>query len=451
LQTLSEPISQLSNSRQARPGNAWAIRVAGLSKQYSIGRHERGYRTLRETLLSGLVAPFRRLRQLGGDQEEERFWALKDVSFEVKRGEVVGIIGRNGAGKSTLLKILGRVTEPTEGRVEIRGRVASLLEVGTGFHPELSGRENIYLNGAILGMTRAEIRRKFDEIVAFAQVERFLDTPVKRYSSGMYVRLAFAVAAHLESEILVVDEVLSVGDAEFQKKCLGRMSEVAGEGRTVLLVSHNLRSVSALCSKLITLSAGQICFNGDPAQGISDYLAMFRTPENANGSEFRPRNNPDKDARLITARLTDQDGNPATGFRQDQAIRIEVVTEISSPRLIFRLGIGIQTMDGTVLLTSSPDDELGARPVEAGLHVYECHIPKHFLNAGTFNVTIAADVPMQSMFFFHEAALRFEVLELGGRQSEIRDKRLGLVRCPLLWRKIVARSAANYSALANQP
>ena len=206
----------------------------------------------------------------------EEFWALKDVSFEVKRGEVLGIIGRNGAGKSTLLKILSRITEPSEGRVTIKGRVASLLEVGTGFHPELTGRENIYLNGAILGMTRAEIKRKFDEIVAFAEVEKFLDTPVKRYSSGMYVRLAFAVAAHLEPEILVVDEVLAVGDAEFQKKCLGKMSEVASGGRTVLFVSHNMAAVTSLCSRAVLLVGGKLGRQGDVAETVGAYLGDGR-------------------------------------------------------------------------------------------------------------------------------------------------------------------------------
>src|SRR5256714_11108201 len=228
-----------------------AIRVDSLSKLYRVGARQHGYKTLRETIVDTCTAPWRRIRQSFVPRTEanetgvrlvgENFWALKDVSFEVQPGEVVGIIGRNGAGKSTLLKILSRITEPTSGRVELRGRVGSLLEVGTGFHPELTGRENIYMNGSILGMSRREIARKFDEIVAFAEVERFLDTSVKRYSSGMYVRLAFAVAAHLDPEILVVDEVLAVGDAEFQKKCLGKMDEVAHEkGRTVLFVSHNM-------------------------------------------------------------------------------------------------------------------------------------------------------------------------------------------------------------------
>ena len=249
------------------------IRVENLGKEYIIGGREKGNETFREMLTNSLAAPFRRLRRLkGAVEEEERFWALKDVSFEVQRGEVVGIIGRNGAGKSTLLKILSRITEPTEGEVEIRGRVASLLEVGTGFHPELTGRENIYLNGAILGMSRAEIDRKFDEIVVFAEVEKFLNTPVKRYSSGMYVRLAFAVAAHIDPEVLIVDEVLAVGDRQFQEKCLGRMQSISKkEGKTILFVSHNLDAVQRICSSAIYLRDGQIKLKGDVEFVIDKY------------------------------------------------------------------------------------------------------------------------------------------------------------------------------------
>ncbi len=251
-----------------------AIRVENLGKQYRIGARQAGYSTIRETVTDLAVAPLRRLRRLGQPAPaEETIWALKDVSFEVKQGEVVGIIGRNGAGKTTLLKILSRITEPTEGRAEILGRVGSLLEVGTGFHPELTGRENIYLNGAILGMKRAEIHRKFDEIVEFAEIERFLDTPVKRYSSGMHVRLAFAVAAHLEPEILLVDEVLSVGDAAFQKKCLGKMGDVAEEGRTVLFVSHKMTAVESLCTRALQIDRGRIALSGGTEQVISSYLA----------------------------------------------------------------------------------------------------------------------------------------------------------------------------------
>src|SRR6201991_1166195 len=238
--------------------NAPAIRVENLSKVYRLEHESRRHRSFREALTDAALAPIRRIRQLQGrDEMMEDFWALKDVSFEVNPGDVLGIVGRNGAGKSTLLKILSRITEPTQGRAVLRGRVASLLEVGTGFHPDLTGRENIFLNGAILGMTKAEIKKKFDEIVAFAGVERYIDTPVKRYSSGMYVRLAFAVAAHLESEILIVDEVLAVGDVEFQKKCLGKMGDISkGEGRTVLFVSHNMPSIKALCNKGIILENG---------------------------------------------------------------------------------------------------------------------------------------------------------------------------------------------------
>ncbi|HEY6342770.1 MAG TPA: ABC transporter ATP-binding protein [Bryobacteraceae bacterium] len=248
-----------------------AIRVEGLSKQFRIGSPER-YRTFRDTLTDTLAAPFRFMRNGASNKAPaETIWALKDVSFEVRHGEVIGIIGRNGAGKSTLLKILSRITEPTKGHAEIHGRVGSLLEVGTGFHPELTGRENIFLNGAILGMKRAEILRKFDEIVAFAEIEKFIDTPVKHYSSGMYVRLAFAVAAHMQSEILIVDEVLAVGDAEFQKKCLGRMKEVSAGGRTVLFVSHNLDVVSRLCGRAALLAGGRLEDIGSCSSILSAY------------------------------------------------------------------------------------------------------------------------------------------------------------------------------------
>jgi len=253
------------------------IRVENLSKKYIIGhqRQER-YTALRDVLANGAKGLFQSIQNSKSErQAQEEFWALKDVSFEIKQGDRVGIIGRNGAGKSTLLKVLSRITEPTKGKIRIKGRVASLLEVGTGFHPELTGRENIYLNGAILGMSKAEIKRKFDEIVAFAEVEKFLDTPVKRYSSGMYVRLAFSVAAHLEPEVLIVDEVLAVGDAQFQKKCLGKMEEVGKEGRTVIFVSHQMAAIENLCSTSIVLSQGCVHYIGDVKSGIQAYLDDF--------------------------------------------------------------------------------------------------------------------------------------------------------------------------------
>jgi lipopolysaccharide transport system ATP-binding protein len=253
-----------------------AIRVEGLGKQYRIGGPRARYRTIRESVIEAAKAPFRRLssalRGDGSGADGETIWALKDVSFEVERGEVVGIIGRNGAGKSTLLKVLSRITEPTEGWAEIHGRVGSLLEVGTGFHPELTGRENIYLSGAVLGMRREEIDRRFDEIVAFAEIGKFVDTPVKHYSSGMYVRLAFAVAAHLEPEVLLIDEVLAVGDAAFQRKCLGKMDQVAQEGRTVLFVSHNMAAVSRLCRWAFLLSSGRLVASGASDEVVQRYL-----------------------------------------------------------------------------------------------------------------------------------------------------------------------------------
>jgi lipopolysaccharide transport system ATP-binding protein len=260
-----------------------ALRVEGLGKQYRIGKAEAAYRTFRDVLADTLSAPFRRAVGLlrgnaaAANNLSETIWALRDVSFEVKKGEVVGIIGRNGAGKSTLLKILSSITEPSIGEAKLYGRVGALLEVGTGFHPELTGRENIYLNGAILGMSRAEIRRKFDEIVAFAEVEKFIDTPVKHYSSGMGLRLGFAVAAHLEPEILIVDEVLAVGDAAFQKKCLGKMGEVAGEGRTVLFVSHNMAAVNQLCGRAVWLNNGQSVADGETNAVVQLYLESNST------------------------------------------------------------------------------------------------------------------------------------------------------------------------------
>jgi lipopolysaccharide transport system ATP-binding protein len=281
------------------------ISIENVSKRYTLAHKRKGeqYATFREAIVRRAAAPFKAIREkvrvrsgLNGSRSNgstyppsnesvENFWALKDVSFEVKQGDVIGIIGRNGAGKSTLLKILSRITEPTEGRIRIKGRVASLLEVGTGFHPELTGRENIYLNGSILGMSRVEIKTKFDEIVAFAEVEKFLDTPVKRYSSGMYVRLAFAVAAHLEPEILIVDEVLAVGDAEFQKKCLGKMHDVATGGRTVLFVSHNMQAVSVLCSRAVFLRGGSLEYAGGVEETIEAYLSTF---SNTVGSDELP-------------------------------------------------------------------------------------------------------------------------------------------------------------------
>lgn len=343
--------------RSTAPMSDTVIQVENLGKKYVIGHQQQGnsrYVALRDVVADGAKSLGRRLRYPLKPQpnpHEEEFWALKDVSFEVKQGEVVGIIGRNGAGKSTLLKILSRITEPTEGRVRLRGRVASLLEVGTGFHPELTGRENIFLNGAILGMSRVEINRKFDEIVDFAEVERFLDTPVKRYSSGMYVRLAFAVAAHLEPEILVVDEVLAVGDAAFQKKCLGKMENVAHqEGRTILFVSHQMSAIKNLCSRTIALSSGAVQFDGDPQSGISFYLQdLARASSKTSVAQIRRTGT--GDLVITDFWLEDAEGGLITTVTSGSTITLNFGYKVNSQNSLknVSLGFSLHTNLGDIL------------------------------------------------------------------------------------------------------
>ena len=301
------------------------IKVEKLSKQYRLGA-TRGYKTFREVIVKTVRAPFRKFgnsnpRSESGNPLSDSIWALRDVSFELKQGEVVGIIGRNGAGKSTLLKILSKITEPTRGRIELKGRVGSLLEVGTGFHPELTGHENIYLYGAILGMDRWEVTRKFDEIVAFAGLEKFIDTPVKRYSSGMYMRLAFAVAAHLETEILLVDEVLAVGDVTFQKKCLGKMGDIADEGRTVLFVSHNMGALRALCEKGLLIEQGQIDYNGDVKSAIDQYFKRLESYSYQKLSERKDRRGSGT-SRFTKIRVGDKSGRSLSTFRSGQSLQV---------------------------------------------------------------------------------------------------------------------------------
>jgi lipopolysaccharide transport system ATP-binding protein len=345
------------------------IRARGVGKQYRIGAREQGYTTLRETIVGAASAPFRRLRG-GGGSAGEIMWALKDVSFDVAPGEVVGVIGRNGAGKSTLLKVLSRITKPTTGEVDIYGRVGSLLEVGTGFHPELTGRENIFLNGAILGMRRAEIARKFEEIVAFAEVEKFLDTPVKRYSSGMYVRLAFAVAAHLEPEILIVDEVLAVGDAQFQKKCLGKMSDVAKEGRTVLFVSHNMVAVKSLCQRALLIEAGRVSCDGDVDQVVDSYLTagtdMSQTgviPDDA------PRLYSTGEAKFRSIQLMDDSGRPVSQLYLGQPFRIVLTLDVVKEIRDGVIEVDVATRDGSpVTFTSTLDGGNPATYLPEGRH-----------------------------------------------------------------------------------
>ena len=336
------------------------IKAENLGKMYTIGHQaeNRRYVALRDVLMQNARTLWSKTKDLAtgkpiiqGDTLEE-IWALKDVSFEIKRGEAVGIIGRNGAGKSTLLKVLSRITEPTTGRVTIKGRIASLLEVGTGFHPELTGRENIYLNGTILGMTRAEIKRKFDEIIAFAEIEKFLDTPVKRYSSGMYVRLAFAVAAHLEPEILVVDEVLAVGDAEFQKKCLGKMGTAATQGRTVLLVSHNMSAIRSLCERTVILDRGCIVFAGSTTQAIDQYMTDI---QEKNSYDFDLSNIPRSGHFGSKLRLNRLRFNRGAGIWHGQVLEVELDFECFADVDEVSFGIGFCTRDGVRLMSIDSD------------------------------------------------------------------------------------------------
>ncbi len=334
-----------------------AIAVENLSKLYRLGARQDGYRTLRETVMEAAAAPWRRLRRLAAPRAEatdgrEDLWALRDVSLEIEPGEVVGVIGRNGAGKSTFLKILSRITEPTGGRAELRGRVGSLLEVGTGFHAELTGRENIYLNGAICGMSRREVRNKFDAIVAFAEVEQFLDTPVKRYSSGMFVRLAFAVACHMEPEILLVDEVLAVGDAAFQKKCLGRMEEVGRSGRTVLFVSHNMATVLHLCEKVALFERGRLGFVGPCEEGVSRYINPTTFADGADVDLAAHANRrPGCTPLLGRVRLLNGDGAAATQFVCGEPVAVEVSVPAGGPVKEPHVAVGFEDAFGCRLFT----------------------------------------------------------------------------------------------------
>jgi lipopolysaccharide transport system ATP-binding protein len=367
-----------------------AVRVEALSKQYRIGGRQEGYKTFRESLTDALQSPVRRLGALlrgtngRGQDPEDTFWALKDISFEVRKGEVVGIIGRNGAGKSTLLKVLSRITEPTSGLAEIRGRVGSLLEVGTGFHPELTGRENIFLNGAILGMRKAEIARRFDEIVAFSEVEKFIDTPVKRYSSGMYLRLAFAVAAHLEPEILLVDEVLAVGDAAFQKKCLGKMGEVKQEGRTVIFVSHNMGAIMQLCPRVIWIESGQIEGQGDTRAIISRYFCDNNIPMGVvaiDSSEAKGR------AKLKEIYLMDEDHNIRPDIDYDRSFYIVVRYEVMSRVDGLLLGLKVHNEQNVVAVHTAtcdwPETVEGIKG-EEGCYLAYVKIPAATLTPGRY-------------------------------------------------------------------
>jgi lipopolysaccharide transport system ATP-binding protein len=412
-----------------------AIRVESLSKAYQIGVARERHDTLRDELMDRLGSLLR--RKGPRRSAKQTFWALQDVSFEVQRGEVVGIVGRNGAGKSTLLKILSRITEPSAGRAEIYGRVGSLLEVGTGFDHELTGLENIYLSGAILGMRKAEIDRKLDEIIAFSEVDRFIDTPVKRYSSGMYVRLAFAVAAHLEPEILIVDEVLAVGDAAFQRKCLGKMGDVAQEGRTVLFVSHNMAAITRLCKWGLWLDKGRLRGRGTAEEVVAAYFAAgiqalgelsFRDRlAEAPGSDF---------IRLLALRVRSGRGDVTASLDARSPIHVEIEYEVLRPATSLRVGFRLTAHDGSVLFTATDADgaEEGAEEERApGTYVSRCTIPGSFLSFGQYFLTVGSDTPMIQSHFLVERGLAFTVEQTGGIGGHLSDGRQGLLRLALPW------------------
>ncbi|RJQ38999.1 MAG: ABC transporter ATP-binding protein [Dehalococcoidia bacterium] len=363
----------------------FAIKAENLGKLYRTGQFV-GYRNLQENLSHALLSPFRRFRD-GSTQAtkpDNYIWALKDVSFQVRQGEVVGIIGRNGAGKTTLLRILTRITEPTEGGAEIRGRVSALLEVGTGFHPELTGRENVYLNGAILGMKRYEIKRKFDEIVEFSGVEKFIDTPLKRYSSGMQVRLAFSVAAHLEPEILLVDEVLAVGDAQFQKKCLGKMENVSKEGRTVLFVSHNMAAINRLCPRAILLDNGRLVQDGHSVSVTNAYLNGEAGVGGQRTWELEEAPGTDE-LRLTSIKLLKADGTPASVVEVHEPLTLRIGYHIGQPGLSFRCAALFFTQGVCAFSTIEPSE---TRQEQIGDYFSEVFIPPNLLAEGEYTVGI---------------------------------------------------------------
>ena len=388
-----------------------AIRVEHLSKQYAIGTGKYRYDTLRDQLAESAKVLFRRNGH--PHVSKETIWALKDISFEIKKAEVVGIIGRNGAGKSTLLKILSRITKPTSGYANIHGRVGSLLEVGTGFHPELTGRENIYLNGAILGMRKAEIDRKFDEIVAFAETEKFIDTPVKHYSSGMYLRLAFAVAAHLEPEILIVDEVLAVGDAHFQKKCLNKMQDVGHQGRTVLFVSHNMPAITRLCERVILLDEGRVLRDGPSHHVVSMYLNSglstmaareWPDPAKAPGGEV---------ARLRAVRIRAEDGQIMEAVDIRQPVRIEMEYEVLQPGYLLMPNFQFFNGEGLhIFSTHDTDPALRRCARQIGRYVSTVWIPGNLLTDGTILVGVGLEtVAPAAVQFYEPDAIGFQVIE----------------------------------------
>lgn len=423
------------------------IRAAGLGKQYRIGRRRRGsYETLRERLTRTMAAPFQRMGRLvrreptAADQaqDQDKVWALRDVSFDIKSGERVGIIGRNGAGKTTLLKILSRITDPTAGRAEVRGRVSSLLEVGTGFHPELTGRENVFLNGAILGMRREEIRRKFDEIVAFAEVDKFIDTPVKHYSNGMQLRLAFGVAAHLEPEILLIDEVLAVGDAAFQRKCLTKMEGVGAGGRIVLFVSHNMPAVTRLCERTILLDGGRVAQDGPSHQVVGTYLSSgLGTTAAREWSDLNqaPGNHI---VRLRAVRIRTEDGRISDAIDIRQPVGIEIEFEVRQPGYALWPHYTVDNEEGVrVCVCFDQDPEWRRRPRPVGRYVSTGWLPGNLLSEGTMIIGASVRTEEPHMLHFYERdAAAFQVIDsLDGNSArgDYLGPLPGIVRPLLKW------------------
>jgi lipopolysaccharide transport system ATP-binding protein len=425
-----------------------AIKVEGLGKRYKIGHLQRPD-TLRDRI--GNSRYFRLLKRRNGNSsngnshhatiasnssnQSDTIWALKDVSFEVKRGEVVGIIGRNGAGKSTLLKILSRITEPTEGYADIHGRIASLLEVGTGFQPELTGRENIYLNGSILGMKHAEIRRKFDEIVAFAEIEQFIDTPVKHYSSGMYVRLAFAVAAHLDPEILLVDEVLAVGDSAFRKKCLGKMDDVAKAGRTILFVSHDMTSIASLCRRAILFEAGSVLRTGPPGEVIADYLLEDHSAVSTiqwNDLDEAPG---DETVRLAKVEIRADDSGAGTSFSLSEPIQLLMEFRVLRPGMRLNPVFVVKNYLGNIVFSTANYEEPGWSncEYEAGYFKTSCLIPGHILNEGQYSVDALLVHETRAVRAQADAIVSFTIFDDGTTRGDYLGAWLGIVRPRCEW------------------
>ncbi len=415
------------------------ISIENVCKSYRLGVYGSG--TLREDLQSwwhrvrGLPDPNRRVDQAHLPVEGHTLWALQDVSLAVEQGEVLGIIGRNGAGKSTLLKILSRVTAPTSGRIRVKGRVASLLEVGTGFHPELTGRENVFLNGAILGMTKAEVARKFDEIVAFSEIEDFIDTPVKRYSSGMYVRLAFAVAAHLDPEILVVDEVLAVGDAAFQKKCLGKMGDVAKGGRTVLFVSHNMIAVQSLCARVVWLKSGRMVGDGPAADTVAGYLRGEQQTAWEHVWPEGPAAPGSSAVKLQRIRVSPEGAGAADQITMQAPFRVEVRYLVAKPGTVAHVTLHFYNQQGLVLFTAGSCSAAGwfMKAQAAGLYEAVCHVPAHVMNSGYHSIAVLLVEEGGRVTYQQPAVVGFDVVDAALREGGYMGREPGVVQLKLDW------------------